>query len=87
MYTNERLVTVATFSSDLEASLARGALEAAGIRAFVPTEARGTFSRYRGGASGAQLQVFESDSERALVALRRLNLHVVKSTSEEDEAV
>jgi hypothetical protein len=82
MYTNERLVTVATFNSNLEASLARGALEAAGIRAFVPNEGRGTFSRYRGAASVGLLQVFESDRDRALVALRRLNLHVVKRRPE-----
>jgi hypothetical protein len=77
MHDDDALVTVATFSSNLEASLARGALEAAGIRAVVPNEALGTLSRQRGGAVVEELRVFEADRERALVALRRLNLHLV----------
>ena len=44
------LVTVATFATSLEASLARGALEAVGIAVFVvPGEALGSFSRNQEG--------------------------------------
>src|SRR5215213_5922059 len=59
---DERLVTIAVFDSVIEASLARGALEAAGIRALVPEQEsvrlRGTYFAPRG-----TLQVLESDRE------------------------
>jgi hypothetical protein len=74
----ERLITVATFATGLEASLARGALEAAGIRAVIHDEGLGTFSRWRGGLRGDQLQVFASDHDRAVVALRRMNIQIVQ---------
>jgi hypothetical protein len=77
MLRRERLVTVATFGTSLEASLARGALEASGIRALVSDEGLGTFSLRRGGLHGADVQVFASDQDRALVALRRMSLHTV----------
>ena len=38
MHRDEPLVTIATFPTSFEASLARGALEAAGIPALVPAE-------------------------------------------------
>jgi hypothetical protein len=77
MLRRERLVTVATFGTSLEASLARGALEASGIRALVSDERLGTFSRRRGGLHGADVQVFASDHDSALVVLRRMNRHTV----------
>jgi hypothetical protein len=82
---NEALVTIATFATSFEASLARGALEAIGIRALVPGEALGTFSHNRGGLALSELQVFESDRERALVELRRMQLHVVDRPSVEHD--
>ena len=66
------LVTVATFATSLEASLARGALEAVGISALVPGEALGSFSINRGGAPLAELQVRSADRERAIEELNRL---------------
>jgi hypothetical protein len=63
---DEALITVAIFETELEASFARGALEAIGISALVPGE-----------WSGAELQVFESDRDRALVELRRLKIRIV----------
>ena len=75
---DEALVTIATFDTELEASFARGALEAIGISALVPGEWGGSFSGLYGGkARAAQLQVFESDRDRALVELRRLQIRVV----------
>jgi hypothetical protein len=74
---DEPLVTIATFPGGLEASLARGALEAAGIHAVVPTEAFGAISRSRGGPFFDQLQVFASDRNRALAELRRLEIQLV----------
>jgi hypothetical protein len=62
---NEALITIATFETELEASFARGALEAIGIRALVP------------GESSGELKVFESDRDRALVELRRLRIRIV----------
>jgi hypothetical protein len=79
----DRLVTIATFDTDFEASLARGALEAIGIRALVPGEDRGSFhGMYGGGHAGRPaLQVFEADRERASVELRRLQIRVVERPS------
>ena len=69
---DDALVTVATFENSLQASLARGALEAAGIDAFIPGEELGTFSRNRGGISLTDLQVRASDRERAAAELERI---------------
>lgn len=77
MYRNEKLVTIASFVTGIEASLARGALEGAGIRAFVPGESSGTFSRYNGVVVVGVLQVFESDRDRAIAELRRMNFKIV----------
>ena len=76
MRESERLVTAAEFGTALEASFARGALEAIGIDAWVPAEDCGSFTRY-GAPAVITLQVFESDFERAVVELRRLQLRVV----------
>jgi len=75
---DEALITIATFDSELEASFARGALEAIGIQALVPGERGGSFSGMYGGMPAqAALQVFESDRDRAIVALRRLQIRIV----------
>jgi len=75
---DEALVTIATFDTDLEASFARGALEAIGISALVPGEWSGSFTgMYRGLPHRAELQVFESDRDRAVVELRRLQIRIV----------
>ena len=63
---DEALVTIATFDTSLEASFARGALEAIGISALV------SGLPYR-----AELKVFESDRDRAIVELRRLKIRIV----------
>lgn len=77
---DERLVTIAAFDTRFEAGLARGALEAIGIRVLVPEEhiARATH------AFPARLQVFESDRERALTELRRLQIRLVEPREVED---
>ena len=81
MRKDEALVTIATFPTEFEASLARGALEAIGIPSLVPGEARGSFrGLYSGNApASAELKVFESDRDRdrAAVELRRLQIRVV----------
>ena len=78
----DALVTIATFETELESSFARGALEAVGISALVPTESQGTFSGLYGrtGLGRAALKVFETDRERALVELRRMRVKVVEPT-------
>ena len=77
-HNDEALVTIAAFDTELEASFARGALEAMGIRALVPGESSGSFSGpYGGGSHQAELKVFESDRDRALVELRRLRIRIV----------
>jgi hypothetical protein len=84
MRQDEALVTVATFETELEASLARGALEAIGIPALVPGETRGSFKGlYSGiGLSRPELKVFESDRDRALVELQRMQMRIVEPDDE-----
>jgi putative signal transducing protein len=75
---DEPLMAIATFETELEASFARGALEAIGIPAFVPGEWSGSFTgMYRGLPHRAELKVFESDRDRAVVELRRLQIRIV----------
>ena len=75
MRNDEALVTIAVFDTTFEASLARGALEAIGIRALVPEE---TLVRSRSHLSlVSTLQVFESDRSRAVVELRRMQIRLV----------
>ena len=80
MPNSEALITIATFETEVEASLARGALEAIGIRALVPGESSGSFHGMYGGGSTspAKLQVFESDRDRAVVELRRMRIRMVR---------
>jgi hypothetical protein len=75
---DEALVTIASFRTDFEASLAKGALEAIGVSAFVPRETLGTFSRNRGGIPLGVLQVFESNRDRAMAELHRMNLQIAR---------
>jgi hypothetical protein len=69
----EKLVTIATFPTVMEASVARGALEAEGVASFVPTENIGVFGPSRQYPEGAwpELKVRASDRDRAIEALRR----------------
>ncbi len=82
MHENDALVTIATFETELEASFARGALEAVGISALVPAESQGMFSGLYGrtGLGRTELKVFEPDRDRALVELRRIRVKVVEPT-------
>ena len=73
---DEPLVTIATFPTSFEAGVARGALESIGIRAHVPGEALGAFSRNRGGIAEGTLQVFASDKDAAVAELRRMDLKI-----------
>jgi len=81
MRQDEALVTIAVFDTTFDASLARGALEAVGIRALVPEE---TLVGSRTVAMGSRLQVFESDRSRALLELRRMQIRIVRSPSDSD---
>lgn len=81
---DEPIVTVATFETEFEASLARGALEAIGIRAMVPSEWSGGFAGlYSGSARATKLQVFASDRDRALVELRRMQIRIATVDDED----
>jgi hypothetical protein len=78
MREDEALVTVATFTTVFDASVARGALESIGIRALVPEETLVRGICMDSFAPIARLQVFESDAERARVQLRRLQIRLVE---------
>ena len=79
MWTDEALVTIAIFPTAFEASLARGALEAIGIRALVPDETLALLSRNQSlFPPTSELQVFASDRDRALVELRRMQMRIVE---------
>jgi hypothetical protein len=75
--TDEPLVTIASFPTSFEASLAKGALNACGIFAVVPDEILGALSRNRGGIPVGVLQVFASDRDRAIAELRRSDMKIV----------
>ena len=84
-FRDEPIVTLATFDTEFEASLARGALEAIGIRAMVPGELSGTYGRGRGNQfQRIEVKVFESDRERAAVELRRLQIRVLERPDDTD---
>ena len=78
--TDEPLITIATFEDSIEARLARGALEAIGIRALVPENG---LTRLGVALVPASLQVFESDSARAVTELRRMQIRLVRATPDE----
>jgi len=82
VYRDERLITIAQFSTSFEASVLKGALETIGIPAFVPGESLGSFSRNRGNIPQAVVQVFESDVSRAVAEVRRMEMKVVDPASE-----
>ena len=83
---NNAVVTIATFDTEFEASLARGALEAIGIRALVPSESQGTFSGLYGrtGLGQAELRVLESDRVQAVAELRRIQFEVHEGNRQSD---
>ena len=68
----DELLTIATFDSSLDASIAKGALEAAGIPAFVPGENVGVFALNRSVPveTPAELKVRARDRKRALAELK-----------------
>ncbi len=70
---DEDLVTLATFSTLFEASVARGALEDAGIPALVPGENVGAFSRSNVAPpmAWAEIKVRPADGERAMKLLKQ----------------
>jgi hypothetical protein len=80
MRNDEVLVTIAVFDTSFDAAVARGALEAIGIRALVPEEAL-----FRRGVvvTPGSLQVLECDEARARVALRRLQIRVVEPADDD----
>lgn len=82
-YRKDPLVTIARFTTALEASLARGALEAIGIRALVVGEQFALFNRFRDSMPPhADLRVFETDRDRAGTELRRLQIRLVEGEEE-----
>ena len=68
------LVTIATFENQIEASVAKGALEAEGIRAFVPEETLTMVGVNRSvpHQPWAELKVRASDRDRAVEVLKRV---------------
>ena len=82
---DDPIVTIATFETEFEASLARGALEAIGIPAMVPGEWTGSIAGlYRGGTRATRLQVFAADRDRALLELRRMQIRLASRGDEDD---
>lgn len=79
MRDDEALVTIATFDTLWQASIARGVLESVGIRAVVPEEKMVRPWRDSIFPSGS-LQVLQSDRDRALAELRRSQIRLVESS-------
>ena len=71
---SERLRTLATFGSPVEANLARNRLEAAGIQAFLADEETvGMAWHLTNAIGGVRLQVANRDAEEALAILAETN--------------
>ena len=85
MRDDRKLITIAVFDTVWEASIARGALDAAGIRALVPEEHIGRTSRGSIFPTGS-LQVLDTDRDRAIAELRRRQIRLVEPPDREDQA-
>ena len=78
---DDPLVTIAWFDTVFDACVARGALEAIGIRALVPEEIVARGSTFTPGT----LQVFQSDSACAVTELGRMQMRVLSSPPDDGE--
>ena len=67
---SEEWVTVATFRNMFDASVARGALEADGLSAWVPGENIGAFGRAVMPGPWVEIKVRASDRDRAVELLK-----------------
>ncbi|MEP3479989.1 MAG: hypothetical protein ABJZ55_12135 [Fuerstiella sp.] len=75
---SDKLVTVATFSTPVEAAIGRNALEADGVRAFLADNAIVGMAWYLGGAvGGIKLQVADEDAERAISIFEATDIVVI----------
>ncbi|WP_437732400.1 putative signal transducing protein [Sorangium sp. So ce1335] len=84
---SEQLVTVATYSESVEAQMARSALSAHGVRAFIADEHVATLTpHYIGRSLGIRLQVPRADLERAAEILKPPAVDDDRELDEEDEA-
>ena len=83
MRDDDTLVTIAAFGTVWEASMARGVLEAAGIRALVPEE-NALFRSPTTIVPTGSLQVLESDKDRAVAELRRRQIRLVQPPDDDD---
>jgi hypothetical protein len=81
MRDDETSVTIALFDTVWEASIARGVLEAAGMRALVPEEKLVRGRRDSIFPTGS-LQVLESDRDRAMTELHRSQIRLVQPPDE-----
>jgi hypothetical protein len=69
-----RLVSLRSFSNDIDADIARQHLESVGIRAYVRKDDYGGMQPYLQTALGAFLEVHEDDVEEAERVLRSRNI-------------
>lgn len=76
MRDDRKLFTIAVFDTVWEAALARGALDAGGIRALVPEESM--FRTRDGIFPSGSLQVLDTDRDRAIAELRRRQIRLVE---------
>src|SRR5215510_13066890 len=68
---SDQLVTIATFDIPAKAHVARGTLEAAGIRAVVNNEEAVSALWLPTALGGVKVQVLEEDAERAVAVLEK----------------
>ena len=85
---SDRLATVATFRSPVEANLARNRLEAAGIEAFLADEETvGMVWHLTNALGGIKLQVGDRDVEEALAILAESEALELPAAGQADEAL
>jgi hypothetical protein len=85
---SDRLVTVATFWSPVEANLARNRLEAAGMRAFLASEESVRMAWHLTNAfGGVKLEVGDGETEEALAILTEDNTSGPPRSGQPEEAL
>ena len=83
---NDKLVTIASFSSDFEAEIARGKLRASGIDSFVFKDDCGGMRPHMLLTAGIQLKVNERESEDARIVLQSGVDDEIQMQSSDEEA-
>lgn len=83
----ENLITIWTFSSEIEAELVKGQLEGSGIPAYIFKDVCGSMYPNLQLIRGIELKVHYSDESQARAVLRGYNIAVVQEADQTSEDI